>query len=307
MTRSDSDIAAATAPSDAPSARTRNGAGSPMPLALRLIRLGFRVLGTISPQLAGRWANHLWFRPPRYAAPARERELLARARHLSMAHADKQIAVYTWGDGPAVMLVHGWSGRGAQMGAFVEPLVAAGYRVIAFDAPAHGQSSGKNTNLPEVSAALQALAHEHGPVHAVIAHSFGVACTLYALDEGMRVARVVGISPPATIEGLVDKFATSLAIPPPAIKAMRGCFEARFGTDLWTRFSPLRLANKASVPALIVHDDDDSDVSWQEGEALARAWHGAQFLRTHGLGHRRVLRDSDVITQAVRFITASAT
>jgi pimeloyl-ACP methyl ester carboxylesterase len=307
MTRSDSDIAAAPVPSDTPAARTRNGAVPPMPLALRLIRIAFRVLGAISPQLAGRWANHLWFRPPRYAPPTRERELLARARHLSMTHTDKQIAVYTWGDGPAVLLVHGWSGRGAQMGAFVEPLVAAGYRVIAFDAPAHGQSSGKDTNLPEVSAALQALASEHGPVHAVIAHSFGVACTLYALNEGLRVARVVGISPPATIEGLVDKFATSLAIPPRALVAMRGYFEARFGTDLWTRFSPLRLASAANVPALIVHDDDDSDVSWQEGEALARAWPGAQFQRTHGLGHRRVLRDPEVIAQAVRFVAAAAT
>jgi pimeloyl-ACP methyl ester carboxylesterase len=288
-------------------ARTRNGAGSPTPVALRLIRVAFRTLGTVSPQLAGRWASHLWFRPPRYAPPARERELLARARHLSMVHADKRIAVYTWGDGPAVLLVHGWSGRGAQMGAFVEPLVAAGYRVIAFDAPAHGQSSGKDTNLPEVSAALQALAREHGPVRAVIAHSFGVACTLYALKEGLRVARVVGISPPATIEGLVDKFATSLAIPPRALVAMRGYFEARFGADLWTRFSPLRLASAANVPALIVHDDDDSDVSWQEGEALARGWPGAQFQRTHGLGHRRVLRDPDVIAQAVRFVAANAT
>ena len=278
-----------------------------MPPALRLIRLAFRVLGTLSPQLAGRWANHLWFRPPRYTPPPRERELLARARHLSMQHADKRIAVYTWGDGPVVLLVHGWSGRGAQMGAFVEPLVAAGFRVIAFDAPAHDQSSGKDTNLPEVSAMILAMAHEHGPVHAVIAHSFGVVCTLNALNEGLRVARVVGISPPATIEGLVDKFATNLALPPPAIAAMRGYFEARFGTDLWTRFSPLRLASMARVPALIVHDDEDSDVSWQEGETLARAWPGAQFQRTHGLGHRRVLRDPDVIAQTVRFISPAAT
>lgn len=289
---------------DTSAVSTRNNAGSPAPLALRLIRVAFRVLGTVSPQLAGRWANHLWFRPPRYAPPTRERALLARARHLSMQHADKRIAVYTWSDGPAVLLVHGWSGRGAQMGAFVEPLLAAGYRVIAFDAPAHGQSSGKDTNLPEVSAVMQALAREHGPVHAVIAHSFGVACTLYALNEGMRVARVVGISPPATIEGLVDKFATSLAIPPPAIAAMRGYFEARFGTDLWTRFSPLRLASRAGIPALIIHDDDDQDVSWREGEALTNAWPGAQFQRTHGLGHRRVLRDPDVIAQAVRFVAA---
>lgn len=270
------------------------------------MRAAFRVLGAVAPQLAGRWAAHLWFRPPRYAPPAREQELLARAQHLSFQHADKRIAIYAWGNGPIVLLVHGWSGRGAQMGAFVDPLVAAGFRAIAFDAPAHGQSTGTDTNLLEVSAVIRTIAHEHGPLHAVIAHSFGVVCTLYALSEGLRAAHVVGISPPATIEGMVDKFAAQLAIPAPAVSAMRNYFEARFGTDLWMRYSPLRLASAASVPALIVHDEQDSDVPWQEGEALARAWPGAQFQRTHGLGHRRVLRDPGVIAQAVRFIAASA-
>lgn len=303
MTRSDSDIA--TLAADATGARARGGAATPRPVALRLMRAAFRGLGAVAPQLAGRWAARLWFRPARYAAPARERELLASARRLSMMHTGKQIAVYTWGNGPAVLLVHGWSGRGAQMGAFVEPLVAAGFRAVAFDAPAHGQSSGTDTNLLEVSAVIRALAHEHGPAHAVIAHSFGVVCTLYALSAGLRAARVVGISPPATIEGMVDKFAAQLAIPAPAVSAMRGYFEARFGADLWTRYSPLRLAGTMNVPALIVHDDEDRDVPWQEGEALARAWPGAQLQRTRGLGHRRVLRDPDVIAQAVRFIGVS--
>ena len=276
------------------------------PLAMRLLRLAFQVGGRVSPRLTGRWANYLWFRPQRFTPLAREQALLVRAICMPMVHAGKHIAVYAWGTGPAVLLTHGWSGRGAQMGAFVDPLVAAGYRVIAFDASAHGRSEGEDTNLPEVAELILELAWRHGPLHAVVAHSFGVLCTLYAIEQGLSVARVVAVSPPSSIEGLVEKFAQALAIPAAALGVMRSLFEARFGLDLWTRFSPLRLAQTTKTGALIVHDDTDREVPWQEGEALSQAWPGAQLLRTHGLGHRRILRDPQVIAQAVAFIMNKA-
>lgn len=190
------------------------------------------------------------------------------------------------------------------MGAFVDPLVAVGYRVIAFDAPAHGRSAGGESNLPEIGEVILELARQHGPLQAVIAHSFGVLATLYAIGEGLNVARVVGISPPSSIEGLVDKFADGLAIPAAAMKVMRTLFEVRFGLDLWTRFSPLRLAQTTTIDVLIIHDDTDREVPWQEGEALAKAWPGARMLRTSGLGHRRILRDPQVITEVIAYVAS---
>lgn len=303
MTRPNSNRTVIPMPVASPSTSAPEAVSIRKPLAVRLLRLAFQVGGRVAPQLTGRWANYLWFRPQRFVPPAREQALLARAMCLPMTHAGKHIAVYAWGTGPAILLVHGWSGRGAQMGAFIDPLVAAGFRVIAFDAPAHGRSEGEDTNLPEVAELMLELAWRHGPLHAVIAHSFGVLCTLYALGEGLSVTHVVAVSPPSSIEGLVDKFAEGLAIPAAAIKVMRSLFEARFGADLWTRFSPLRLARTTTAQALIAHDDTDREVPWQEGEALTQAWPGAQLLRTHGLGHRRILRDPQVIAQVVGFIT----
>lgn len=274
------------------------------PLAIRLMRLAFQIGGRLAPKLSGRWAHYLWFRPQRHVPPAREQALLANAVCLPLAHAGKHIAVYSWGAGPLILLVHGWSGRGAQMGAFADPLVQAGYRVIAFDAPAHGRSTGEDTNLPEIGDVLLELVRQHGPLHAVIAHSFGVLATLYAIGEGLNLARVVGISPPSSIEGLIDKFAQGLSIPTAALEVMRTLFEARFGLDAWQRFSPVRLAQSTTVDALIVHDDTDREVPCQEGEALAKAWPGARMLRTSGLGHRRILRDSQVIAEAIAFVAS---
>lgn len=266
------------------------------------LRLLFWLLGAMAPAAAARVANYFWFRPQRHRPPALEQALLERAQYAPMHHAGRRIAVYHWGKGPTVLLVHGWSGRGAQLGSLVEPLVAAGNHVVAFDAPAHGASDGRATTLPEISEVILRVAAEFNPVHAVIAHSFGVPCVLFALQQQGFAHRVVAFSPPATLEGLVEKFAGTLALSPRTVQILRDMFEQRFGEDMWTRFSVLNMARSVGLPALIVHDRDDRDVPWQEGEAVARAWPRARFLRTEGLGHRRILGDPAAINRVVRFL-----
>ena len=81
-------------------------------------------------------------------------------------------------------------------------------------------------------------------------------------------------------------------------------FETQFGADLWQRFSPEVLARQLDVPGLVIHDQDDRDVPIQEGIAVAQAWPGAQFVRTTGLGHRRILRDPEVIARVAAFIAS---
>ena len=276
------------------------------PLALIGLRAVFQVAGLLAPPVAARLAHFLWFRPQRYRMPAREQALLANARVDTVRLADKQVVVYAWGSGPTVLLVHGWSGRGAQLGEFIAPLVDAGFQVVTFDAPAHGRSSGSETNIKEVSEVILKLARDLAPVHGVVAHSFGLPCVLYAFSQQPFGKRVVGIGAPATLDGLMDKFARQLALSARTVKILRGILERRFGEDVWTRFSAQSMAAHAAVPALIIHDHDDRDVSWHEGEAIANAWPHARFLRTEGLGHRRVLRDRDVIARVVEFIGRSA-
>lgn len=271
-------------------------------MAVVVLRLLFRSLGAMAPTLAARFAGYLWFRPQRYRPPAREQALLGRAQYTPMHHAGKRIAVYHWGKGPTVMLVHGWSGRGAQLGELVGPLVAAGYRVVAFDAPAHGRSDGRDTTLPEISEVIIRLAADFSPVHAAIAHSFGVPCVLFALQQQAFARRVVAFSSPATLDGLVDKFSGTLALSPRTVQILRDMLVRRFGADMWTRFSAQDMARSAALPALIIHDRDDRDIPSLEGEAVARAWPHAEFLRTEGLGHRRILRDPEVIDRVVRFV-----
>src|SRR5215210_3940947 len=107
----------------------QTGRNRALPLPFRLARTGLNGLGRISPSLAGRLAFHFFCTPLRYAEPPRETEVLRQAERFSIPFQDVHLAAYAWGQGPTVLLVHGWSGRGSQLGPLVEPLVAAGHRV----------------------------------------------------------------------------------------------------------------------------------------------------------------------------------
>lgn len=280
------------------------GAARPMPVSARALRLAFGALGHVAPALAGRWAHRLWYRPQRYLPAARELATLERARCIPLA-SPHPVAAYAWGRGPSVLLIHGWSGRGAQFCDFVPGLVDAGFEVIAFDAPAHGRSPGRATTLLQIADVIAKLAQTFGPLRAMVAHSFGALCALYAATTGAATERVVAISPPASLEGLLVSFASALGLPRAAQAVLARLLEERFGHDLWSRFSAIELARRVSGAGLVIHDRADREIPWAEGAAVAEAWPGARLMLTDGLGHRRLLRDPEVIAATVDFIRAA--
>jgi len=272
------------------------------PLALKLFRLGFRLGGHLSPGLTGRIAYKLWFTPTRFKTPEREKAVLQSARINTLQINHHRITTYAWGSGPIVLLAHGWSGRGTQLGSFVSPLVDAGYRVVSFDAPAHGRSSGKQTNLYEVADVILALQRHYGAFDAVISHSFGGPCISIAVQRGLDTKRIVSISPPATTLGLVEKFNSTLHLPEKAGANLIQRIENTFGKTVWHDISMINTAKNLTMPGLLIHDTHDEDIPWQEGHAVSQSWENARFIKTSNLGHRRILRDASVIESAVSFI-----
>lgn len=263
-------------------------------------------LSALWPAAAARLAHVLWYRPLRTTVSARAFAVLASAQHAPRRHGAHTLSIYTWGTGPTVLLVHGWSGRAAQFCDFVGPLVRAGYRVLAFDAPAHGRSGGKATHLPAISDAILAVAAEHGPVHAVIAHSFGVAGALRAVHRGLRTSRFVAIGAPATFDRLFAIYCARLGLRPAAAGGLRRLIEVRFGAEVWSRFAPVEMARGLNLPALVVHDAGDREIPSADAITLADAWPGARRLLTDGLGHTRLLSDAAVIRQVTAFIADRA-
>lgn len=283
--------------------REKRQARRKLPLGLHLTRWYFRIIGRLLPEMAARKAYKLWYRTRRFKEPLREIRWLKDATQDVIEHPYGPLSVNRWGEnGPTVLLIHGWNGRGSQMGAFAIPLVEAGYRVVAYDLPAHGRSPGNNTNIFKAIETLEAVAETYGPIHAIVAHSFGGMVTTLALKKGLPVNRVVCISTPSSLQWLLKRFANVLAIPKTTLTRLNQMIVHEFGNDIWDRNSLLSATKELSTPALIIHDDLDLDVDWRKAEAIANSWQGAQFMKTSGLGHRRILRDPEVVAAVVSFI-----
>ena len=204
------------------------------------------------------------------------------------------------GRGPAVLLAHGWGGRGAQMRAFVPALVTAGYRAVVFDGPAHGLSAGRSTSLAAFAEAITAVARTTD-ARAVIAHSMGGASTLFAVARGLVLSRVVVIGAPSNAEKIWNRFSRALGLSFAVAAAARRRLEKRVGEN----FSGLNVASfgpRVGIPVLVFHDCDDEEIPWSAGEENARVLPAGRLVTTRGLGHRRILRDAVVIAQAVRFL-----
>jgi pimeloyl-ACP methyl ester carboxylesterase len=280
---------------------------APAPAGVKLLRFWFGTLGRVLPGPATRLAYGLWFKTRRFQLTDRERQILSSAERFTVPVSGQPVAAYAWGRGPVVFMVHGWHGSAAHFVEFVQPLTEAGFRAVAFDAPAHGDSPGDRTTLPAIVDAMAALARQVSPIHALIAHSFGVMCATAALIE-QRIAsgRVICISPPAHMESLFISFSDTLGLPPGVQAGFRARFERDFGADVWSRFSPVNHAATLRMPALFFHDTNDRSVPIEEAELLVRSWSGARLVRTEKLGHRRILADASVIRQVVAFVGADA-
>lgn len=280
----------------------------PSKLSLRLRRAGFRLLGPYAPYLTSYWAYRLWFSTQRSPNPVRESRWRDSACIDRIFSAGKQLVRYQWGEAqaPGILLIHGWNGRGLQLAAFAAPLVHAGLRVIAFDAPGHGDSPGNRTDIFEYAQAIQDVAAHSGILQGAIAHSFGVPAVAQALVQGFNLLRLVAIAAPVDTEFLVQRFAAHLDIPAPVIAAMRQRIERGFGMDIISRLSTERMLMGQTLPAIIIHDREDRDIPVAHAKRLQHSLPHAQLLITEGLGHSRILRDPNVIAAAVDFLRPQA-
>ncbi|MCM2308889.1 MAG: alpha/beta fold hydrolase [Sulfuritalea sp.] len=257
-----------------------------------------------SPHRAIERAMRLMLTPPRHAFSDAELLALEEASLLPIPLISGRLIAWRWGRAadPAVVLVHGWGGRGTQLRGFIAPLLAQGFSVVAFDAPGHGMTGGPESSLPHIQQALDAVLDHLGSVHAIIGHSVGGAVAAGALARRPALGCAVLIAPPASLAASSRRIAERLAWPEPLRAAMQRRIEYRFGVN-WSEFEAERASGEQAL--LVIHDREDREVPLSEGRRHAINWPRARLLATRGLGHRRLLEDPAVIKAAAEFIAGA--
>ena len=270
---------------------------------LWILRTAFRTVGSVAPGVAARWAETIFCRPPRHESRPAEEAFLATGERITVRSEDQDLAVWIWGNGPVVVLTHGWGGRAGRFSSMAAALAEAGFRVVLFDAPAHGASMGEQASLPQFARALREVGAAAGSVYGLVGHSLGGAAVSLAMQQGLWTRRAVLLAAPADVFLFTHAFAEHLRIPHRARDVMRQNLETRLQFR-WEELHIPTLARGLTPPALIIHDRQDDDVPYAHGEEIARAWPGAELYTTSGLGHRAILRNPEVIRRTVSFLKA---
>ena len=278
---------------------------SKTPFLMRAIRWGFPKLEALAPSLADRWFVKLFFTPMGGPLPPAEQQKQQEAASFELDVAGKTVRGYAWGNGPVVLLVHGWAGRSTQFLHFIDPLVQAGHTVLAFDAPAHGLSAGKMTNLLEFKDAILTIERLRGPITAVVAHSLGGAASLLAIQHGLHPQKVVLISLPSIGDDILREYAQRFNASTRATGYLNQWIKTNLGKP-FEAFSALHTGQHLSkkTEVLLIHDEHDREVPIRHAERFGQTYPQATLIRTKGLGHIRILKDEAVIQKTLAFISA---
>lgn len=265
-----------------------------------------KFLSVISTKLTVLFAAKLFTTPVKYKIPKRELEMYSKSDHelLYIPGINKKIMVYSYGtSAKKILLVHGWSGRGTQLFKIADELLKSGYSTISFDAPAHGKSPGRNTLMPEFIETILELERQLGPFEAAIGHSLGGMSLLNSLKRGLQINRLILIGSGDIVKDIIDDFVKKLNLKPKISDLLQYHFEKKSGL-LMDDFSANKVAKDISIPVLIIHDENDSEVSVKSAINIHKHMKNSELLLTQNLGHRKILGDKKVIEKIIHFINS---
>ncbi len=238
---------------------------------------------------------------PRFLTPWRRVAALdsvGAARSLAVSVDGQATTAHVWGRGPLVLLMHGWSGGASQLMGLRDTLLAQGYAVVAFDAPAHGGAGGRKVNAGTLRRAVEKICDSLGPVHALVGHSLGGLAVALA-RENLDVPRLVLLGPMPSFDFALDEFQRLLG----CSKAVRDAVGVRVEAiaQLTREQANLERILETQRDVLLVHDVGDRRVPIGFVRPLARK-SGVRYVETHGLGHSRLLDDARVHAEIVSFL-----
>jgi pimeloyl-ACP methyl ester carboxylesterase len=280
-----------------------------VPISFQLAGMALNLLSLISVERAAKILAGLWFTVFKNGTKAWVTEFWASADECIEITVDQQsLPVYSWGQGRLLVCMHGWSGSGTQFRHFIKPLVAVGFRVVCFDAPAHGSHPGRKAHALQFSECLLDIQRQLGPVDTVMAHSLGAMSSTWAIRQGLKVRHAVLFAAHLNVEDMFETYRQLLN--------MRASLAQRFhqkigermselmqGQDPWEEMVPARLLAGSEFAGMLVYDCHDEEVSAQQFDDIVANWPAAEVFTTEGLGHNGVLKDQSVIAAVVNYLS----
>ena len=274
----------------------------------KLVLVFARLLQFISHKLVVIFASKLFVTPINFKTPKREIAMdeSSQKRFLFIPEINKNIHILSYGfSDKKVLLAHGWSGRRTQLFMIANKLLEKGFMVVSFDAPAHGKSSGRTTNMIEYIKTITAINKEFGPFESAIGHSFGGMAIVNTNANKEMFKTIVTIGAGDKIEDIISNFIRDLGLKRIISKKLIQNLQKKWQINI-SNFALHKMVKKNKTPTLVVHDEKDNDVDVSCAYNIKENLINGSILISNGLGHTRILRDQNIINKTINFIESNS-
>lgn len=265
--------------------------------------VGFKLnsLFLVKPEMALFQAFYIFCRPRRGKVNLEQAVFLDPAKTETISVEGKTLQTYRWkGKKETILLVHGWESNTHRWKQLIEKLQQEGYDIVAFDAPAHGNSSGKLLNVPQYAKCVEAVVKRFSPDY-LIGHSVGGMTTVFHHYKYpvKKTSKMVLLGPPSELSLIAKDFQKVLNLSPRFMKAFEGFFYEKFGFR-FAEFSTAKFAENLQQPGLIVHDKYDKIAPVSASKAIHQNWENSRLVLTEGAGHS--LNNALVHNEIIQFL-----
>ena len=275
-------------------------------LAISYIRTKFKLLSRISTRRTAAAAFQLFCTPLNKSRRA-STPVFDNAERLEFAFDHFIIRGYRWTNPgqPKVLILHGFSSSVFNFDKYITGFIKKNYEVLAFDAPAHGNSTGKTVNAVQYSGAIVKIIELYGPINGFVCHSFGGLAVCLALEKVQHDSniKVALIAPATETTSAVDGAFKMLRL---NNKTIRNEFDQviyRISGKETAWFSVRRAVKNLSAKILWIHDEDDDVTPINDALKVKEDnLPNINFVITKNLGHHKIYRDAAIRNQVIDFI-----
>lgn len=252
----------------------------------KIIGIQLSSLYLINPKKATKKAYYLFCSPRRGRIKPEQKDFLNTAKKEILTIQQTPIQTYHWeGSGNTVLLIHGWESNTHRWKELIAELQEKNFNIIAFDAPAHGNSGGKIINIPIYANIADVLVKKFTPDY-LVGHSMGGMTSVYYQHffTESTIKKTVLLGAPSELDRIMYGYQKILNLNNKFMADLEQIFVRKFNFH-FKEFSVANFAKTIQNPTLIIHDQYDKIVPLTEAEKIKQNLKDVELLITEGAGH----------------------
>lgn len=277
-------------------------------IVLAYYKIKLRTIELVFPAKAAEAAFELFCTPYSKRKIYEEPPVFKQAEKLSFEFQNHNIHGFCWQpkvlNGLKILICHGFDSNSYKFASYIEPLLNIGFQVFAFDAPAHGLSTGKTITALLYSDMIAKVDSEYGPFYGIIAHSFGGIAVALAIEKFRNnvLHKLVLIAPATETTRSLNDFCNYLHISEKLKKGMEKLI-VQIGGQPASWYSVARVIQSVTIPTLWLHDKGDRITPYEDMKFLTGLnLPSVKFIITEGLGHS-LYREDLIARHIISFIS----